>query len=77
MSVIIYGPQGCGKTRNKTALAQYFGLTNIIDDWTSGQDLPKDTLALTNDSLRFSDVSKSCAAVGFYDVIHAVVTTEQ
>lgn len=47
MSVIIYGPQGCGKTRNAQALAQHFGLTNIIDPWCPGDELPDDTLALT------------------------------
>ena len=48
MSAIIYGPQGCGKTSNAKALAQFFGLNNIIDDWMCGDELPEDTLALTN-----------------------------
>lgn len=47
MSAIIYGPQGCGKTSNAKALAQYLGLGNIIDNWVSGDELPEDTLALT------------------------------
>lgn len=48
MSIVVYGPQGCGKTRNKAALAAHFGLSNIIDDWSPGDTLPEDTLALTN-----------------------------
>lgn len=56
MSVIIYGPQGCGKTRNAEALAKHFGLNHIIDDgedengnsWHPGDPVPDDTLVLTN-----------------------------
>lgn len=48
MSTIIYGPQGCGKTSKAKELAQFFGLNNIIDNWISGDELPEDTLALTN-----------------------------
>lgn len=48
MSTIIYGPQGCGKTSNAKALAQHLGLSNIIDDWMPDDELPEDTLALTN-----------------------------
>jgi len=31
-AVIIYGPNGCGKTTNAVALARYFGKTVIIDN---------------------------------------------
>ena len=31
-SIIVHGPQGCGKTRNKVALARHFGLANTLDD---------------------------------------------
>ena len=48
MSVIIYGPQGCGKTTNAKALADHFGLTKIVDPWCPGDELPDDALALTN-----------------------------
>ncbi|SFI74696.1 hypothetical protein [Nitrosomonas sp. Nm34] len=48
MSAIIYGPQGCGKTRNAEKLAKYFGLSNILDKFGPGQELPEDTLALTH-----------------------------
>ncbi|QOJ24085.1 MAG: AAA family ATPase [Gammaproteobacteria bacterium] len=48
MSVIIYGPQGCGKTSNAKALAQHLGVGNIKDNWKPGDKLPEDTLALTN-----------------------------
>ncbi len=34
-SVIVYGPQGCGKTRNAEALRIHFGLATVCeaDDW--------------------------------------------
>lgn len=30
--VVIYGPQACGKTRNKAALAKAYGCGNIVDE---------------------------------------------
>lgn len=48
MSIVIYGPQGCGKSRNKAALAAHFGMGQVIDDWNPGGPLPENTLALTN-----------------------------
>jgi hypothetical protein len=48
-AVIVYGPQGCGKTRYGQAIANHFGKTHIIDDWKLGDHLPQDALCLTND----------------------------
>lgn len=31
MSVIVYGPQGCGKSRHAEALARHFGCRHIVD----------------------------------------------
>ncbi len=46
-SIIIYGPQGCGKTRHSKALAQHFGLSQISDDFPSfSKPNPEDTLHL-------------------------------
>ena len=30
-AVWVYGPQGCGKTRHAQALAEYFGLSRIVE----------------------------------------------
>jgi hypothetical protein len=46
--IVIYGPQGCGKSTHATALARHYGKTRIVDDWMPGRQLPSDTLALTN-----------------------------
>lgn len=68
MSVIIYGPQGCGKTRNAEALMKRFGLHHLIDGedddgntWLPGYPVPADTLILTNEPVP--------GAVDFYSVI--------
>lgn len=47
-TVIIYGPQGCGKTRNAQVIAKAFGLTAILDGWHGKGCVPEDTLVLTN-----------------------------
>lgn len=32
MSFIVYGPQGCGKTRNAEALRKFFKANSVYDD---------------------------------------------
>lgn len=46
--IIVYGPQGCGKTTHAAALAAHYGKSRIVDDWEQGGRLDGDTLALTN-----------------------------
>ena len=67
MSKVIYGPQGCGKTTHKAALAAHFGLSHVMDDWNPTDPLPENTLALTNvpgveGAIEFSDVAALLAA---------------
>ena len=50
MSIVVYGPQKCGKTTNKDALAVHFGMRHVIDDWMPGDELPAYALALTKAS---------------------------
>lgn len=47
-TIIVYGSQGCGKTRNAQVMAKCFGLTSILDGWHGKGELPPDTLVLTN-----------------------------
>jgi len=47
-SVIVYGPQGCGKTLNARRIAKHFGLARIEDDYTGGRVRATGTLYLTN-----------------------------
>jgi hypothetical protein len=52
-TVVIHGPQGCGKTRRAQALARHFGCERIVDDWDGVSELQPDVLALTSaDSIR-------------------------
>ena len=37
MSVIVYGPMACGKTRHAGAIARHFGLKLVVDDWVHKQ----------------------------------------
>ena len=39
-SWLVYGPEGCGKTRNARAIANALGLTDILDDWQPGMQAP-------------------------------------
>jgi hypothetical protein len=47
-SIILYGPQGCGKTKNAEAIAKKLGLQGIIDNWIPGKAMGVNTLHLTN-----------------------------
>jgi predicted AAA+ superfamily ATPase len=48
--VIIYGPQGCGKTSLAQQLKAHYGCDRIIEDWYPSRqvDLQDDDLVLTN-----------------------------
>lgn len=50
--VVIYGPEGCGKSRNAAALARHYGKSVIVDDWQphAGNRVPANALVLTNAS---------------------------
>lgn len=48
-SWLVYGPEGCGKTKNAKAIADALGLTEIVDDWQPGNPAPSTkALVLTN-----------------------------
>lgn len=47
-ALIVYGPQGCGKTRNAEALRKAFGAKRIVDDWWPGDPAPRGALLLTH-----------------------------
>lgn len=49
-TVILFGPQGTGKTRHAEALRLRLGCVRIVDEWFGEPLLPGD-LALTNMSL--------------------------
>lgn len=47
MSVIVYGPPGCGKTTNAEVITDHFGLSSWIDGWIPGMPMPENALLLT------------------------------
>lgn len=52
-SIVVYGPQASGKTRNAKRLCKKFGLSRVIDSFPDGiesrRDIPAHgTLVLTN-----------------------------
>lgn len=47
-SVIVYGPQGCGKTRNAEALLKGFKLERLVDGWDGSHHTHIGVLYLTN-----------------------------
>lgn len=47
-TIIVYGPQGCGKTTNAEALRKHFGCDEIIDDWESDRSAKEGSLHLTS-----------------------------
>lgn len=48
-SIVVYGPQGCGKSKNAKAFMKFFGLNCLFDGHPIELGYPKfDTLVLTN-----------------------------
>lgn len=50
-SVIVHGPQGCGKTLNAPKLRKHFGLRKVVEGFDAslaGDINPEGTLYLTN-----------------------------
>ena len=66
-SVIVYGPQGCGKTIvNSLAFAKKFGLNTIIDNGVLLPANPLDHLYLTNVKPL---VDHGCRVISFDDAM--------
>ena len=48
-SVLVYGPEGCGKTTHAVVIAKALGLSKIHDDWQPGTPVDLlNTLVLTS-----------------------------
>lgn len=48
-TVVVYGPQGCGKTTHAYELMKKHGCTILLDDWDGHAPLQPGTLALTHE----------------------------
>lgn len=40
-SVVIHGPQGCGKTTHAEALREHFELDEVVDEWDGQSNFPR------------------------------------
>lgn len=51
--IVVYGPQGCGKTTNSAVLMQKLGCTSVVEMEAAGDlsALPPHTLVLTNEPI--------------------------
>jgi energy-coupling factor transporter ATP-binding protein EcfA2 len=56
-TVIITGPQGCGKSQFGAALARFYGKRRVIDDWMLGDKVPEDAIALTSETHLINAIS--------------------
>lgn len=46
-TVILYGPQGCGKTRHAETLRRNLGCKHVVDGWMPGDTVEPGGLHLT------------------------------
>ena len=74
-SIIVYGPQGCGKTRHAAELQQHFWLRKLYDTdcppLYAARGLPRhDTLILTHEKPRHAAVR----ALSFAEAMRQVRT---
>jgi len=69
-SVVLTGPQGCGKTHNAEEIAEILGLSRVVDGWVPGDPVPEhDALVITNESAD-AVVLFGLRVVRFEDVVH-------
>lgn len=77
-SVIVFGPQGCGKGLAAQQIARAFGLGDVIDEWHPGAEVPElGTLILANEDpqgdagaatvMRFEEALKAAGIERFPD----------
>ncbi len=69
MITIVYGPMGCGKTRNSQRLAHHFGYVKIVDGWDGRSELPPNCLVLTVERPK---AIRGARVVPFQDAMAAV-----
>jgi hypothetical protein len=69
-SVIIYGPQGCGKTRNAAMLMRYFGLKRVIEEYHYGKFPLHGALVLLNARPHIDDARR----IYSYDEIMQIIS---
>lgn len=46
-TVIVYGPQGCGKTRHADQIRHSLNCASVVDEWRPGDDIVKGAVHFT------------------------------
>lgn len=68
MTVIIHGPQSCGKTKHAAALAAHFGCSEVVDNWC-GARCTKGALLLTNAEVLVAAVIDDARVLSFAEAM--------
>ncbi len=77
-SVVVYGPQGCGKTRNAEALARHYGCAEIVDEFdTRSARLRKGALHLVSAAARPDDLPPDVLVVDFRSIDLLAIGAQQ
>lgn len=73
-TVVVYGPEGCGKTVNAHAIADALGLADIRDGWVDGAPVPRfAALVLTSETPPFN-IPQACTVLSFEEAMQLVET---
>jgi replication-associated recombination protein RarA len=64
--VLIWGPQGCGKTKNADILLEHFGKKRVMEEWEN-HDVPADSIALACENAK--DIP---GAISFWEALRLV-----
>lgn len=75
-SILVYGPQGCGKSANADLLANYFGLNIIIEEAPNEREcVPRHGVLVLTNARRLRGVSIGVQhALRYTDAMHLVKT---
>lgn len=72
-TVIVLGPQGCGKTTNAKKIAAKYRLKKIRDNWDPATNLPQyGFLALTHDVFAMALIGSSYRVIGYDEAMRGI-----
>lgn len=67
MTVVIHGPQGCGKGIHAPLMARHFGCEQVVSDWNGTDPVPSGALVLT--SLESFDAPPGAMVLAFAEAM--------
>lgn len=69
--IIIYGPQGCGKSQHAEVFMRAFGCSRLVDGWSPWVPLQPGDLALTNVEL---PICPGARILGFEEALRLAIS---